>query len=88
MTQTQAEKLIAGEPGRVNSRITARKIAAWKRRARTIELKAQALLCDMLDLVGPEDPLTDFADNAVSAAVDIGDLLDRALAAQEPHSHD
>lgn len=53
----------------------------WLRRAGSIKRQAEALMCDMMQDVGPEHEvggvnLTDYADNLCVASEDLARLLD------------
>lgn len=49
--------------------------AAWERRAVTIQLKAQALLDDMISALGVNHILTDIADGVVEQSENLSDAL-------------
>lgn len=59
--------------------MTAYQTRALQRRARTLELKGQALLCDLVDAFGPESVVTDFADNIVDAAQQLHEALEKCV---------
>jgi hypothetical protein len=52
---------------------------SWQRRAETIREKGQALMLDMVEVLGPEHEATDSADNIVHAAEFVLTWTDRGV---------
>lgn len=63
-----------------NTDISARHYRRWQRQAETIQRKAEAIMSDMIDVLGIDDHFTDLADGLGCAAGDLSDALNRAVA--------
>jgi len=58
---------------------TFKQLKSWERRARTNLDRAHKLSCDMIDVLGLDDSLTDYSDGAVEQAENLVGVLSQVV---------